>query len=141
MTTAEFILKLLDSGVILAIAGVIVKLIQILGDYLTAAITSHLTASQAKQFLALTEKVENIVVTVVAQLLQTTVNTIKEKSEDGKLTTEECLEIKQKAIEQVLNILGDAAKEELQKAFGDVNAYLDAKIEAAVLASKNKPIS
>lgn len=130
--TTSFWIQLLDSGVTLAIAGVAIKLIQLIGEYITAAVTHYMSASQASTFLNLTHKVDEIVVTVVTQLSQTTVQQLKEKSADGKLTPEECVEIKQKATEQVIAILGLEAQKELNKAFGDVNLYLDAKIEAVV---------
>jgi hypothetical protein len=82
---------------------------------------------------------DKIVIDVVKELNQTTVEELKKARADGKLTSDEAEQIKHKAIDLILTRLGINLIRELQRAFGPVVTLIGTKIEAAVHDSK-KPV-
>lgn len=75
---------------------------------------------------------DKIVIDVVKELNQTTVQELKKARADGKLTRDEAEQIKHKAIDLILARLGIKLIRELQRALGPVVFLVGTKIEAAV---------
>lgn len=82
------------------------------------------------------EVVENIVNSVD----QTMVNSLKAVSDTGKLTTDQIVEAKNKAITAIKNTLTDEAKELLTTKYSNLDEYIDHLIESTVRNLDNTPI-
>lgn len=81
--------------------------------------------------------VDNVVVDVVKELNQTVVEDLKKAKGDGKLTADEAQQIKNKAIDLILNRLGAGLVSIIQGAFGQVTGIISTKIEAALFDIKH----
>ncbi len=79
---------------------------------------------------------DHIVIDVVKDLNQTVVAELKKARADGKLTPDEALQIKNKAIDLILSRLGVNLIKELQRSLGPVVSLIATKIEAAVYDCK-----
>jgi len=75
---------------------------------------------------------DGIVADVVKELNQTVVADLKAQSADGKLTPEEAVQIKNKAIDLILARLKAGTIQILQAMFGSIVDLIGSKIEAAV---------
>lgn len=80
------------------------------------------------------QEVTDAVTDAVAATNQTFVDTLKSK---GGFTKEAWTEAAQKSLEACLKSISPAALEFMQRAYGDVNAYLTTKIEAEVRRQKS----
>lgn len=102
----------------------------------TRATTAHISAQMknetAERYL---EDASDAVCTAVAQISQTFVDSLKAK---GKFTEEKQKEALDKALEQAKSLLTAEARDFLEKAYGDLAAYLTSKIEAEVRHQKNE---
>jgi hypothetical protein len=96
-------------------------------------LSSRYRNNKLAQALVLLDK---IVIDVVKELNQTTVDELKKARSDGKLTPDEAEQIKHKAIDLILTRLGINLIRELQRALGPVIALIGSKIEATVHDSK-----
>ncbi len=76
--------------------------------------------------------VDQIVIDVVKELNQTIVAELKKARSDGKLTPDEAVQIKNKAIDLIVTRSGINLIKQLQRHFGPVVMFLGTKIEAAV---------
>jgi len=74
-------------------------------------------------------------------LAQTMAEPLKAAAADGKLTAEDAANIKATAISKVQSLLSDDVQNTLHTLFGDGEAWLSSKIEAAVRALKTSVIS
>jgi hypothetical protein len=79
---------------------------------------------------------DKIVIDVVKELNQTTVDELKKARADGKLTRDEAEQIKHKAIDLILTRLGINFIKELERTIGPIVILIGTKIEAAVHDSK-----
>ena len=78
------------------------------------------------------EMLENIVVHIVQSFNQTVVDDIRKKSADGHLTIEEASEIKNAAIERIMNTVSGDLLKAVESVYGDPEAYIAACIESTV---------
>jgi len=78
---------------------------------------------------------------VVAKLQQTIVDGLKAKSSDGKLTPEEIKEIQKLAWEEFQKTMPKALAEVLKAAVGDLEAWVAAEVERAVLKQKTQGLT
>ena len=125
----EFLSTLLQAVIIAAVpvcAGAIIKGIQASAKYLAAKVENETT----KKYLA---DVADAVSTAVTYTSQTYVDRLKASNEFSKENQEEAL---QKAVEQAEKLLTAEARDFLEKAYGDLNAYLISRIEAEVRKQK-----
>jgi len=76
-------------------------------------------------------------VNVVQSLNNTLVDGLKNASEDGKLTADEAIEIKDKAVDMLIDTLSEDITEMISKVFGDAEEYLGNVIEKTVCNVKN----
>lgn len=127
----EFLSTLLQAVLIAAvpvIAGAIIKGAQAGIRYL-ASKTDNETA---KKYLA---DVDAAISTAVTYTSQTYVDALKKSGSFTKENQEEALK---KAVEQAEKLLTAEARSFLEKAYGDLNAYLVSKIEAEVRVQKQQ---
>ena len=82
-----------------------------------------------------------VVADVVKELNQTVVAELKAKSADGKLTPDEAVQIRNKAVEMVLLRLKSETLKIVGEALGPIVSVITSKIEAAVWDSKLRPLT
>lgn len=117
--------------------GVLIPLLPILTAYLIALLKKKTQEiEQIKSFAKYSKYIEiaeNAVETAVTSVNQTIVDTAKK---DGSWTSEKSAEAFETAKQKILSIIGDAVKQEIITVHGDLNSWLDSKIEACVNKSK-----
>jgi hypothetical protein len=123
------IITLLVIPALPAVTGFVITWFRAKTEYLNRQIENE----KVKHYILLLEKVTS---DVVASLSQTTVDELKKKSSDGKLTQQEAKEIKQIAKEQIIDILGDNGCEALGDIYKDLEKLVSIKIEAEIKKSK-----
>ena len=126
---SEFLSTLLQAVIIAAVpvcAGAIIKGIQTGARYLASKAENE----TARKYL---EDTADAVSTAVTYTSQTYVDALKNSSKFTRENQEEAL---QKAVEQAEKLLTDEARAFLEKAYGDLNAYLISRIEAEVRKQK-----
>lgn len=116
-------------GVVVAVIGALMTL-AIKGINMVRTILNSKTENQMLQTLInnVSDNAENI----VKALNQTLVNGLKDKSEDGKLTKDEIIAVKNEALTTLMNTLSVEAKTTLTNTFGNLELYLSNLIEAKV---------
>lgn len=127
----EFLSTLLQAVIIAAVpvcAGAIIKGVQAGARYLAAKSESEI----AKKYLM---DVADAISTAVTYTSQTYVDALKASGNFTKENQEEALK---KAVEQAERLLTAEARSFLEKAYGDLNAYLVSKIEAEVRVQKQQ---
>ncbi len=119
-----------------AITAVIIPMLIAGGKYLVAwlklkteQISKQVKNENVKQYVSL---LNGVVVDVVSELNQTTVDGLKAASSDGKLTKEDADKIKNEAFSKVLTILGSKGKDALKLLYEDVDALIKSRIERTV---------
>lgn len=118
-----------------SIIQIVEPIFVLLLSYVAAQVAAWIKArvSNTRYQVALNRLTE-IVITTVHDLEQTTVEGLKEASEDGKLTDVEKADIKRRALNVVLDHVGDLSKlaEDLGVTRDSIVSFVEAKIEAEV---------
>ena len=118
---------------LLALMGVVVA-------KLNAYIAAHV---KSKRWAGALSRLDDTVFTVVGDIAQTSANTLKADSADGKLTVDEAARLKTAAIAKVKTYLGESGLNDLCEILcldpATVHDFLGSKIEAAVLKSAAVP--
>lgn len=118
------------------IGTILTGVVALVGKYIVAYLkekTVSVRDMSQKSMLELDlERADKLVDTIVKQLEQTTVKTMKEKSEDGKLTKDDILEIKNQTTAMLRSFVDINLREALVWAMGDCDKYLKSLIEAKV---------
>ena len=128
---SEFLSTLLQAVIIAAVpvcAGAIIKGIQAGARYLA----SRAENETARKYL---EDTADAVSTAVTYTSQTYVDRLKSSKQFSQENQEEAL---QKAVEQAEKLLTAETRAFLEKAYGDLNAYLISRIEAEVRKQKGE---
>lgn len=119
-----------------ALTGLIIAIVPILATFLANVlrlqakkIKEENKGTQQEQLNKYIDLATDTVIDVVKAVAQTTVDTLKK---NGEFTKEKQEEVFNQAKSEILYILSEDAKKALQEAYGDVNAWLNAKIEAEV---------
>lgn len=123
---------LIQSGLLGVFAGLAVtglKHLKAIADAKTAEVTAKIKDANVKNAI---NSAEDCATTVVLELSQTSVEDLKAKSADGKLTAEDAAQIKADAVAKVQALLSDDVVNTLNTIYGDGQAWLSSKIEAAV---------
>ena len=81
-------------------------------------------------------QVDRVIGAVVGQLSQTVADDLKANSRDGRLTDEQKMDLKNKAILQVNSLLTENVVIAAARTVSDLQAYINQKIEQEVLAQK-----
>lgn len=104
-------------------------------DELLASTSSRMTQEENALLEKYVSLVEATVINCVIATNQTYVDSLKAQ---GKFTPDAQKEAFNRTLNSVLSILSNDAKAYLTEAFGDLNVYLTALIEAQVNSNKNK---
>lgn len=132
MTADKIFGILIESGIFGLILGLVVSLIRYakaMIDAKTAEISANIKDSKIRSAIS---SAEDCVTTVVLEMSQTVVDDLKAKSADGKLTDDEIKAIKSDALEKIKKLISGEIYNTLSTVFGDVEAWLNCKIEAEV---------
>ncbi|BFK81500.1 hypothetical protein I3900191A7_16450 [Clostridium baratii] len=84
------------------------------------------------------DKVNMLIQTNVVAMEQTVVKGIKEGIKDGKLTKKDLEAVAQEVKEKVLHQIGKDSMEILNNTLGDVNGYVESKIEFTLASLKEQ---
>lgn len=128
----------------LDLTQVIIAVVTLLAGWITKELTGLWAANKEKiregvkndQLFKYIDLAGKTVTDVVLSLNQSVVNDMKAKAEDGKLTEEEILEIKDKALSLIQSSLSDSAVEALSTVYKDLPTVYQIWIEKAVSKSK-----
>lgn len=102
-----------------------------------AYLTKYIAKSQRLQHIALAmDELEGIVVSIVGELQQTTVDGLKEASVDGKLTMQEIEALGLTLVDKAKKQLSDPAAETLVAAGVDIEAMIHSIAEACIASIK-----
>lgn len=139
--TTTVVNYLIQSGYLAAAASVAVSAIKYgksVLDAKTAQLTANIKNESAKNAV---NTAEDCVSTVVSELSQTTVESLKAAAADGKLTAADAAEIKATAFQKAQALMSDDVIHTLNTLYGDAEAWTNSKIEAAVKALKANTVS
>lgn len=136
MKTADLWDLILQSGLLAVFLGFVVSGIKYGKAYIDARTLEATAKIKDANIKNAVNTAEDSITTVVAELAQTTVEDLKAKSADGKLTAEDAEQIKSDAVTKVQELLSDDVTQTLHTIFGDAEKWIDSKIEAAIKASK-----
>ena len=119
-----------------ALTSLIIAIVPILATFLANVlrlqakkIKEENKGTQQEQLNKYIDLATGTIIDVVKAVAQTTVDTLKK---NGKFTKEKQVEAFNTAKKEIVNILSEDAKKALQEAYGDVNAWLETRIEAEV---------
>lgn len=112
------------------IAGVLVTLISVC----FARLNSWLQKKDGNESLI---AIADLVSSKVNQLNESIVADIKEAAADGKLTREEAKMIRARAAQEVREVLPKTATKAAKKLVGDLDSYIEGKIEESVDDTKS----
>jgi hypothetical protein len=132
MKTADVFNVILQSGLLGVLLGLVVSGVKCAKTYIdtkTAESASKIKDTNINNAVNISE---NCVSTVVLEMAQTVVDDLKAKSADGKLSPDEIQQIKSDAINKVQTLISTDVYNTLGSVFGDANAWIKSKIEAAV---------
>lgn len=104
-----------------------------LSDFLKAKAEEAKNQGKLQELNKYIDYATNIVIDVVNSVSQTMVDSLKK---DGAFTKEKQQEAFNKAKNEILSILTEESKTILTAAYGDLDKWLDNKIEATVKAEK-----
>lgn len=138
MNTMQIINAIIAAGGVSALAGLVVsgaRYLKATADAKTAQITAGIKNDQVKTAL---QQGEDAATTAVLELAQTTVDDLKAKAAGGKLTPEQAQQIKNAAISRAMSMLSDAAIQTINTESRNAQAWIEAKIEAAVKKAKSQ---
>lgn len=136
MNVMQIVNTIIAAGGVSALAGLVVsgtRYLKARADAETAKITTGIKNDTIKAAL---EKGEDAATTAVLEIAQTTVDDLKAKAADGKLTPEEAQQAKNAAVRRALSMLSDAAIQTINTESGNAQVWIEAKIEAAVKKAK-----
>ncbi len=102
-----------------------------------AYLAKYLAKSEKLKHIALaTEELESIVVSIVGELQQTTVDGLKEASADGKLTKQEIEALGLTLVDRAKKQLSDPAADTLVAAGVDIESMIHSIAEACIASIK-----
>ena len=126
-----------ESGIIVTITSTVVSVIGALICYLLT-ILANFFRKKAKEIDNVTAKelaettiniLDTSIQSTIVKVQNDIVDGLKEKSEDGKLTEEEILEIRRTVLDTVKNTLSEESKEVLSKFVGDLDEFVLVLVE------------
>lgn len=126
-----------ESGIIVTITSTVVSVIGALICYLLT-ILANFFRKKAKEIDNVTAKelaettiniLDTSIQSTIVKVQNDIVDGLKEKSEDGKLTEDEILEIRRTVLDTVKNTLSEESKEVLSKFVGDLDEFVLVLVE------------
>lgn len=127
------------SQVINQLAPLVVTLLGLLGSWLVLELKKRVSNARALDVL---NKIASLTETVVLDLEQTVISSIRDAAADGTITRLEAEQAKIIALAKVKAYLGPKGKAEAMAAFGfkddsDLDAFIGSHVEAAVAKAKS----
>lgn len=132
MNEAQIVNTVISSGLLAAVLGLVLsaaKYAKTWVDAKTTEVTAKIKNATVKHAVS---TAEDCATTVAYKMSQTVVDDLKAASADGKLTAEEAAQVKANALAEVKTILSEDVINTVHTEFGDADAWLTSKIEAAV---------
>ena len=130
---------IMDNTISTILTGVLIPILPIITAYLVALLKKKVSEIEGKAKNENVDKymgiVENVIETCVAAVSQTYVDALKQ---DGKFDDAAQSEAFETCKQKILSILSNNIKATLTDAYGDLNAFIDAKIEYYVKTSNTK---
>jgi endonuclease/exonuclease/phosphatase (EEP) superfamily protein YafD len=130
MDTDTVIGFLVSSGLMVAILALAMSALRYLKLFLDAKIAELLAKQKSEAITAAVAKANDAIWTVVMQLAQETVDNLKEKALDGKLTPDEITMLRDTAYARSIELMGQQTYGLLNAYAEDVRAWIYTKIDA-----------
>ena len=130
MNEQTIITFLISSGLLVALLAFALSGLKYLKVYLDAKTADLLANNRSVVIKAAVTKAEDSIWAVVFQLAQETVDNIKEKALDGKLTADEITILRDTAYTRAITLMGDKAYSLLYSYTDDVKTWIYTKIDA-----------
>lgn len=121
---------LVSTGLLVAIAGLLISALKLGKTYFDLKTEELKKNMKSKELQDAATKAEDAIWTVVMQLANETVDNLKAKAADGKLTQLEIDELRTTAYTRAKQLMGDATYKLLQEYVGDAQAWMLSKIDA-----------
>lgn len=132
----EMILGMASDLLITVVMGLLVLLFASVKKYLVEKISLIQGEQERKIATAALSRADNIAELIVKKMQQTFVADTKKASEDGKLSANEIMAIKDKTAAELANLINPQLRYDLKATVGDVDLYLKNLVEAKVLDLK-----
>ena len=121
---------LVSTGLLVAIAGLLISALKFGKTYIDLKTEELKKNMKSKELQDAVTKAEDSIWTVVMQLANETVDDLKAKAADGKLTSIEIDNLRTTAYTRAKQLMGDATYKLLQEYVGDAQAWMLSKIDA-----------
>lgn len=132
----EMILGMASDLLVTVVMGLLVLLFAWVKKYLVEKI-SLIQGEQERQIATnALSRADNIAELIVKKMQQTFVADTKKAAEDGKLTANEIMAIKDKTASELATLINPQLRYDLKATVGDVDLYLKNLVEAKVLDLK-----
>ena len=132
----EMILGMASDLLITVVMGLLVLLFAWVKKYLVSKISLIQGEQERKIATAALSRVDNIAELIVKKMQQTFVADTKKAAEDGKLSANEIMAIKDKTAAELATLINPQLRYDLKATVGDVDLYLKNLVEAKVLDLK-----
>lgn len=132
----EMILGMASDLLITVVMGLLVLLFAWVKKYLVEKISLIQGEQERKIATAALSRADNIAELIVKKMQQTFVADTKKAAEDGKLSADEIMAIKDKTASELATLINPQLRYDLKATVGDVDLYLKNLVEAKVLDLK-----
>lgn len=132
----EMILGMASDLLITVVMGLLVLLFAWVKKYLVEKISLIQGEQERKIATAALSRADNIAELIVKKMQQTFVADTKKAAEDGKLSANEIMAIKDKTAAELATLINPQLRYDLKATVGDVDLYLKNLVEAKVLDLK-----
>lgn len=129
---------IVNSGIFAVLLGLLASVITLAKKQIDARVAEVAANIKDTNIKSAVSTAENCIETVVYETAQTTVDALKSASADGKLTTDDASTIKADAVAKIKQLMSDEVYNSLHTIFGDADAWIESKLEAAVKDLKIK---
>ena len=132
----EMILGMASDLLVTVVMGLLVLLFAWVKKYLVEKISLIQGEQERKIATAALSRADNIAELIVKKMQQTFVADTKKAAEDGKLSADEIMAIKDKTASELATLINPQLRYDLKATVGDVDLYLKNLVEAKVLDLK-----
>ncbi len=132
----EMILGMASDLLVTVVMGLLVLLFAWVKKYLVSKISLIQGEQERKIATAALSRADNIAELIVKKMQQTFVADTKKAAEDGKLSADEIMAIKDKTASELATLINPQLRYDLKATVGDVDLYLKNLVEAKVLDLK-----
>ena len=132
----EMILGMASDLLVTVVMGLLVLLFAWVKKYLVSKISLIQGEQERKIATAALSRADHIAELIVKKMQQTFVADTKKAAEDGKLSADEIMAIKDKTASELATLINPQLRYDLKATVGDVDLYLKNLVEAKVLDLK-----